>query len=154
MIFSTMAKRSKRQVSLQCFKKWQSFYDKEYQTLSWLKCDVDQDDKTSVHLLWCAVCRQFEDYIRSTKNFSEAWIYGSDNHRVSNITDHAKSTQHNTAMFRLRLEQKKRKWWFNRSILTNRSIVTVCICLFSDSLPFLIVTVTVACMYVICAKKQ
>eukprot|EP00731_Ephydatia_muelleri_P028227 Em0019g1100a len=24
---------------------------------------------------------QFEDYIRSTKNFSEAWIYGSDNHR-------------------------------------------------------------------------
>ena len=102
-----MAKRSKRQVSLQCFKKWQSFYDKEYQTLSWLKCDVDQDDKTSVHLLWCAVCRQFEDYIRSTKNFSEAWIYGSDNHRVSNITDHAKSTQHNTAMFRLRLEQKK-----------------------------------------------
>ena len=88
MIFSTMAKRSKRQVSLQCFKKWQSFYDKEYQTLSWLKCDVDQDDKTSVHLLWCAVCRQFEDYIRST----------------------------------------------------------ICICLFSDSLPFLIVTVTVACM--------
>ena len=43
-----------------------------------------------------------------TTNFSEAWVHGSDNGRVSHITDHAKSTQHNyTAMLLLRLAQTK-----------------------------------------------
>ena len=72
-----MVKHSKWQIPVMWFEKWQSAYDKEYQTLLWLKCDVDQDDKLSVDLLWCAICRQFEDFIHSTKNFSEAWVHGS-----------------------------------------------------------------------------
>ena len=51
--------------------------------LTWLNCDVDQDDKSLINRLAVVCC--LWDFIRSTTNFSEAWVHGSDNHRVSNI---------------------------------------------------------------------
>ena len=100
-------KRSKRQASLACFKKWQSTYKREHQSLSWLRCDVDSCDKSIVDLLWCEVCRQHDDSIRGMKNYSAAWVNGTDNHKTSCIVDHATSSQHKAAMNRFRLKQAK-----------------------------------------------
>ena len=50
------AKKAKRQVSVFTYKKWQTNYEHEYQTLSWLRCDVDERDKSLVGLgysIWC-----------------------------------------------------------------------------------------------------
>ena len=89
------------------YKKWQTNYEQEYQTLSWLRCDVNEHDKSLVGLLWCAVCRRFEERIRGVKNFSNVWITGSNNHKCSNVLDHARSDQHKAAMTRLRVEQSR-----------------------------------------------
>ena len=101
------AKKAKRQVSVLTYKKWQTNYEQEYQMLSWLRCDVNERDKSLVGLLWCAVCRRFEERIRGVKNFSNVWITGSSNHKCSNVLDHARSDQHKAAMTRLRVEQSR-----------------------------------------------
>ena len=69
--------------------------EKEYQTLSWLRCNkTTEPGQKYIELLWCTACRKFEDKIRGVKNFSTAWIAGSANQKLSNVTDHAKSDQH------------------------------------------------------------
>ena len=40
------AKKAKRQVSVATFKKWQTNYKQEYQSLTWLRCDVDERDRS------------------------------------------------------------------------------------------------------------
>ena len=57
---SSKSKKQKRQVSLATFRRWQTEKEKEYQTLSWLRCDKANQ---SVELLRCASCRKFEDKI-------------------------------------------------------------------------------------------
>ena len=101
------AKKAKRQVSVLTYKKWQTNNEQEYQTLSWLRCDVDERDKSLVGLLWCAVCRRFEERIRGVKNFSNVWITGLNNHKCSNVLDHARSNKHKAAMTRLHVEQSR-----------------------------------------------
>ena len=97
---SVADKKKNRQVSVATFK--QTSYEKEYQSLSWLRCSTDEQDPSLVDTLSCAVCTRFEANIRGLKNFSGAWISGSNNHRTSNIVDHAKSEQHKASMMRLR----------------------------------------------------
>jgi hypothetical protein len=92
------SKTAKRQVSLETFKKWQRTYEKDYRSLSWLRCDTDNDSKLHVSILWCLLCRKYENKIAGHKNFSKSWIDGSLNHKTSNISDHAKSEQHKSAM--------------------------------------------------------
>ena len=92
------AKRSKRQVQVSTFNKWQRELDKEHSSLVWLRCDRDKDDQLLVSTVYCKVCREYENKIIGMRNFSSAWINGSWNHRTSNILDHAKSDQHNAAM--------------------------------------------------------
>ena len=48
----------KRQVSVSTFKKWQSQYECEHQSLSWLRCDVDKANRELVGQLWCEACRK------------------------------------------------------------------------------------------------
>lgn len=100
-------KRSKRQVSKETFQKWQRTYEKEHQSMAWLRADMDEQDKSIVSKLWCVVCRKYETSICGLKNFSMAWIDGSSNHKTSNITDHANSDQHKSAMMHLRKDQAK-----------------------------------------------
>ena len=97
-------KQRKRQVSVATFQKWQSQQEKEHKRLSWLRCDKQQK---RVETLWCATCRRFDDRIRSTKNFSTAWITGSTNQKLSNVLDHTQSEQHKSSMSLLRVEQAK-----------------------------------------------
>ena len=92
------AKKDKRQVTLATFHKWQKQYEREHRTLSWLRCDVDSRDKSLVQILWCDACRNHEKRLTGLRNFSRVWITGSNNHKTSNIIDHAKSEQHHAAM--------------------------------------------------------
>ena len=92
------SKKGKRQVTIATFQKWQTQFEREHATLSWLRCDRDSCDKSLVDCLWCDVCRKHEDRIVGMKNFSRAWITGCSNHKNSNIVDHATSEQHRAAM--------------------------------------------------------
>ena len=94
-------KQAKRQVSKETFNKWQRTYE------AWLRCDIDAHQKTLVSTLWCVVCRKYELKISGHKNFSKAWIGASTNHKTSNITDHATSDQHKSAMMHFRKDQAK-----------------------------------------------
>ena len=107
--FSWDEKRKKRQITYSTFEKWQRQFNIEYQSLSWLRCDKDKNDKSVVSTLWCEVCRQYENKICSFKNFSKSWIEGSGNHRTSNVVDHATSGQHSAAMNFLRIDQAKER---------------------------------------------
>lgn len=99
---SSSSKKARRQISLNTFKKWQVQYENLYQSLSWLRCDIDKSDKSLVDSLWCGVCRQHEDRLRGMKNYSSVWINGSGNHKTSSLVDHAKSDQHKAAMIQFR----------------------------------------------------
>ena len=103
---TTGSKKQKRQVTKETFDKWQRLYERDHQSITWLRCDVDQE-KTLVAKLWCNVCRKYESNIRGLKNFSRAWLEGSGNHKTSSIVDHATSEQHKVAMMRLRHDQAK-----------------------------------------------
>ena len=100
-------KKSKRQVSVATFEKWQRQFDGDYQTLLWLRCTKDGTHKSLVSTLWCDVCRQYEAKITGMRNFSDAWITGSTNHKSSNIVDHAKSEQHVSSMACMRTARAK-----------------------------------------------
>ena len=100
-------KKAKRQVGMSTCEKWQREFDREYQSLLWLRCDKDEANRSLVATLYCKVCRQFEDRIRGMCNFSSAWVTGTTNHRTSNVLDHAKSDQHIASMSRLREERAK-----------------------------------------------
>ena len=100
------SKTSKRQVTKAIFEKWQQEHEKDHQTLSWLCCDLERDDRY-VASLYCAVCREYQDRLLSLKSFSRAWITGSTNQKVSNVIDHATSEVHGVAMARKRAEAAK-----------------------------------------------
>lgn len=97
-------KKPKKAVSVSTFHKWQTEQEKEHKTLSWLRCDKHGNQVTS---LWCQIRKKFEHRNHGTKNFSAAWIRGTANQKLSNVTDHAKSDQHQLSMSLLRTEQAK-----------------------------------------------
>lgn len=92
------SKETKRQVSKETFCKWQRTYEKDYQSMVWLRAEIDSQDKSLVSTLYCAICREHASRICGVKSFSRAWIEGSSNHKTSNIADHAKSEPHKRAM--------------------------------------------------------
>ena len=97
----------KRKVTVTTFNKWKTQFERDYNTLSWLHCDVGKEDKTIVEVLWCEACRKHEERITGMKNFSRVWITGSSNQKTSNVVDHATSEQHRVAMARVRTEAAK-----------------------------------------------
>ena len=59
-----------------------------------LDSSVKKNNHNLVKLLWCSACRDYEGRICSMKNYSAAWVTGSENQRTSNVLDHATSEQH------------------------------------------------------------
>ena len=106
---SSKTKRTKRQASKETFLKWQRTYEHEYKSMTWLRADMDKEDRSIVSTLWCVICRKYEGRICRQKNFSKAWIDGSTNHKTSNVTDHARSEQHKSAMALFCKDQAKSK---------------------------------------------
>ena len=113
-------KKAKRQVAVTTFEKWQRNLDREHQTLTWLRCDVDKDDRNLVAVLWCSACREYDSKICSMKNYSRAWVTGSENQRTSNVLDHVASDQHKAAMSRLRTSQARPVTSLSRATLQSR----------------------------------
>ena len=126
---TTSSKKQKRQVTVATFEKWKSQYELQYKTLSWLKCDIDTDDKTLVSSLWCQACRKHERSITGMKNFSRAWVVGSSNQRTRNIVDHAKSEQHRSAMSLISTEAAKA----SNLPITSYSPIAHCLLIIDDT---------------------
>ena len=101
------SKKQKRQVTITTFKKWQTQLEREHQTLSWLRCDINTVGKELVDVLWHDACRKHERSITGIKNFSRVWLEGSSSHKTSYIVNHANSDQHQAAMIRVRSEAAK-----------------------------------------------
>ena len=117
------SKKERRQVTRATFEKWQREFEKEHQSMSWLRCEVEKTDKNIVSKLFCLVCQKYEDRIQSVKHFLAAWITGSANQKTSNIIDHAKSEQHKQAMSRLRTDQARA----SIESITSYSTITRCL---------------------------
>ncbi|KAL5506170.1 hypothetical protein EMCRGX_G007757 [Ephydatia muelleri] len=107
VVLESVAK--KRQVTVSTFEKWQREYDRDHQTLTWLKCEKDRENRSLVGTLWCHVCREYKHKICSMKSYSDAWISGSTNQRTTNVLEHAASDQHKAAMTCLRTLHAKAK---------------------------------------------
>ena len=97
---------TKRSVAHSTFLKWRGELDKEFQTISWLDCDVRNERvKKVVTKLKCKACIRFESKIVGRRNYSNKWIVGADSVRTSNIKDHARTDQHSHAIMLLKKEQ-------------------------------------------------
>ena len=83
--------------------KWVLDHDKTLNTTTSLQ--YEKADRHHVALLRCSVCKRFEERIKSSRNFSPAFIEGTSNLRTSSFKDHAKSDMHGRAMHLLRKEQ-------------------------------------------------
>ncbi len=93
----------KRGVTVATFEKWKLENDKAVNTKTWL--EYDAADRFNVVKIKCGVCRRFEDKVRGCRNFSPAFIAGTENLRTSSFKDHAKSDMHQRAMLLLRKAQ-------------------------------------------------
>ena len=103
---SSSASSKRRQFTKATFEKWQREHQRQHQTLSWLRC-VFCRDKLHVEILYCEVCRKYEARLCSLRNFSNSWIKGSANLKLSNMFDHARSDVHLAAMSKLRADMAK-----------------------------------------------
>ena len=91
-------KPRRRQVTLTTLKKWQVQLEREHQTMTWLRCDTDQNNPTVVNTLWRNASRMNEAKKIGMKTYSSAWINGSTNRKTSCAVDHANSDQHRAAV--------------------------------------------------------
>ena len=98
------ATSKKRKVTVSTFNKWRMQFERDHNTLSWLHCDVQKEDKMIVETLWCEVCTKHENVITGMKNISKAWISGLSNQKTSNVVDHTTGKQHCAAMVRVRAD--------------------------------------------------
>ena len=124
------SKKAKRQLTVATAQKWQTTNDKEYQTLTWLKFKNDRTNSNQVRSLYCDICSRYSDHLQQWKTFSETWIEGSTNFRISNIQDHAKSEQHKRAMNRFRIDAAKA----SNQPLTSYSPLARSLCVMGDDL--------------------
>ena len=104
---SQVEKKDRRQITVRTFEKWQGQYNTPHESLTWLRCDKDPNDRSLVSVLWCEPCRKYEARIRGQKSFSNAWIQGTSNQRTSSVIDHANSNQHKAAMSYLKSDLAK-----------------------------------------------
>ena len=95
----------KRGLSVSTVEKWILDNDKTLNTSTWL--GYDKTGRNQVAKLKCKVCQRFADKIRGSRNFSAAFIDGSENLRSTSFKDHAKTDMHERAMVLLKKEQSQ-----------------------------------------------
>ena len=69
-------KKTCRQVSIKTFKHWQAQYEREYQSLSWLRFQVDETDSSLVKSLTCMLCTKYESAICGLKTTQTHGLLG------------------------------------------------------------------------------
>jgi hypothetical protein len=70
----------------------------------WLK--HEDDGKGCVSLMKCSICTKFQNQIQHNRDFSDAWIKGTSNLRLSNASDHSATKCHQHA-YRLYVDDLK-----------------------------------------------
>ena len=80
--------------------KWITENDRSMNTSTWLT--YERLNRECVCCLKCGVCIRFRDKLGTCRNYSSAFIDGSQNLRSSAFKDHAKSDMHQRAMLLLR----------------------------------------------------
>ena len=94
-----------RKVKHAMYNGWVTQYNHDYQTVTWLDCEMRVEDRTKVVTqLNCHVCTKYKERIAGRKNYSDKRITGANSVRMTNLVDHAKSEQHTHAMNLLRKE--------------------------------------------------
>lgn len=78
-----------RTVTASTYEKWKSDLS-EYSAVEWLTYSVDASG--NARSLRCKFCIMFEDKIKGLPNYSDIYIKGSTNYRVSAIKIHAKNS--------------------------------------------------------------
>ena len=116
-------KTSIRQVTKATFDKWQRDNDRDYQTLVWLRCELERDN-VHVAFLFCDVCKRYKDNIISMRNFQMTWITGTTNQKISVVMEHASSEVHKVAMGRFKSISAKSKGKSLFSVI-GRSLTTL-----------------------------
>ncbi len=82
---------------------WISSCDREFNTALWLKYEkYDRDHVASIN---CSICTTFDEKIRGSRNYNDAFIVGSTNLHTSSFRDHAKTDMHQRAMILFRKSQ-------------------------------------------------
>ena len=74
---SASSTSKKRLVSVATVDKWVLDHDKTLNTATWLT--YEKVDRHHMALLRCNVCKQFEERIKNSRNFSPAFIDGTSN---------------------------------------------------------------------------
>ena len=116
-------------ISKETFMEWKRSHEADYQTMSWLKCELMKDNPSMVDILWCEVCQTYQSKVCGTKHFSRTWIDGSRNHRNNNVIDHAGSAQHQAEC---PTSEKKQQETKARMIMN----FEICYFLAKENLPF------------------
>ena len=95
--------QKKRCVAIRTVQNWISSCDRELNTALWLKYEkYDRDHVASIN---CSICTTFDEKIRGSRNYNDAFIVGSTNLHTSSFRDHAKTDMHQQAMILFRKSQ-------------------------------------------------
>ena len=92
----------KRGVLKSTVDKWVLKNDKALCTSTWLKCEVDSENRSRIVTLKCSMCYQFRDKLVGMRNYSAAYVEGSSNLRTFSFKDHVASDMHSRAMLLLK----------------------------------------------------
>ena len=93
----------KRAVTAKIVEKWKTDHDRELDTLTWLTYKMA--DRNHVDSMSCSVCTCFRAKIQGMRNFSQAFIEGTQNLRASSFKDQAASEMHKRLWMLLKKEQ-------------------------------------------------
>ena len=93
----------KRAVTAKIVEKWKTDHDRELDTLTWLTYKMA--DCNHVDSMSCSVCTCFRAKIQGMRNFSQAFIEGTQNLRASSFKDQAASEMHKRLWMLLKKEQ-------------------------------------------------
>ena len=97
---------TKRTLSVATADNWKNSSLIKYSGEVWLEVNIDPANKTNVSTLACKICKQFEDWINSIKNFNEAWVWDGSKHLLLHAAiKHAKGEPHKKAYDRHLKEQ-------------------------------------------------
>ena len=106
---NSATKKAKHQLSVSTLEKWQRNYDENHHSLTWLKCDVDTQNKDNVASSFVVFgLPRVQKKISLMKNCSPAWITGSGSDPATNLLDHSKR-DHNV-MTHCRIFALPKRW--------------------------------------------
>ena len=92
---SLQKKTSERTLKATTLQKWINEDLAALNAFLWLK--HEENKQGQVKFMKCMVCTKFEDKLKHNRDFSNAWIQGTCNLRLSNAKDHAATKCHQHA---------------------------------------------------------